>query len=626
MFNRGVMKLFPFDKVREGQRELIKDVELCLRESRNLIANAPSGVGKTAATLAPALEYALDHDKVVFFLTPRHSQHRIAIETLRKIREKYDLKFSVVDIIGKKWLCPVPGIELLSTSDFNDYCATVKKEERCVFYNNTKRVGNLTTKAQEAFEKILNSGPLHAEELKTMCKRLCPYEIALEVAKRSRVIICDYYHIFSPVRNVVLSRINRELEDLILIIDEAHNLPERIRKVLSGKITTHSLNMAKKEAKVFGFIELSEKVEKMEKVIKDLAKGMKTEEEKYIEKEEFVKRVEEIEEYDSFIEELEVAAIEVRESRKKSYLGSLARFLDLWIGEDVGYARILRKEKKNDKTKIILRYVCLDSMIISKEIFDNAHSAILMSGTLSPMSMYKNVLGLDDRTICNKYKSCFPNENKLNLIIPDVTTQYTRRTEENYKQIADYIIKISSALNGNLAVFFPSYEVRDDILRMIRDQINKEIFVEKQDMTKEEKTKFFEEFMRRKNAILLGTQSGSFAEGVDFFGGVLKCVIVVGLALSKPDLETKALIDYYDYKFGKGWKYGYIYPAVNRALQSAGRCIRSERDRAVVIFMDKRFLWKNYRVAFPVDFEFKVTKKPEKLVKIFFNDFKIRFK
>lgn len=612
------MRLFPFDKIREGQRDLIRDVELCLREGRSLIANAPSGVGKTAATLSPALEYALRHDKVVFFLTPRHSQHRIVIETLQRIREKFDVKFTVVDIIGKKWLCPVPGIELLSTSDFNDYCATVKKEERCIFYNNTRRIGGLTSKAQEIFERILNSKPLHAEELKAMCKGLCPYEIALEVARRSRVVICDYYHLFSPIRNVVLSRINRELEDLILIVDEAHNLPERIRKVLSGKITTRSLSLAQKEAKVFGFIELSEKVEEIEKALKDLAREMRVDEERYVEKEEFIKRIEEIEEYDSLIEELESAAIEVRESRKKSYLGSLARFLDLWIGEDVGYARILRKEKKNEKTKVTLRYICLDPMIISKEIFDNVHTAILMSGTLSPMSMYKNVLGLNERTLCNKYKSCFPSENRLNLIVPDVTTQYTRRTEENYKKIAEYIVRISSVLKGNFAAFFPSYEVRDDILRMLRDQLGRQVFIEKQDMTKEEKSKFFERFMQSNNAALFGAQSGSFAEGVDFFGGILKCVVVVGLALSKPDLETRALIDYYDYKFGKGWKYGYIYPAVNRALQSAGRCIRSEKDRAVVIFMDKRFLWKNYRIAFPVDFEFKITTKPEKWIEKFF--------
>ncbi|MCD6381543.1 MAG: hypothetical protein J7L43_01020 [Candidatus Aenigmarchaeota archaeon] len=125
--------------------------------------------------------------------------------------------------------------------------------------------------------------------------------------------------------------------------------------------------------------------------------------------------------------------------------------------------------------------------------------------------------------------------------------------------------------------------------------------------------------MKSDDAVLFGAQSGSFSEGVDFFGGILKVVVIVGVALSKPDLETKALIDYYDYKFGKGWKYGYIYPAVNRALQAAGRGIRSEKDRSVIVFMDKRFLWKNYRVVFSTDFDFKITRRPEEWIRKFFS-------
>ncbi|MCD6381542.1 MAG: ATP-dependent DNA helicase [Candidatus Aenigmarchaeota archaeon] len=478
------MRLFPFEKVREGQKKFIQDVELCVKEGRSLIANASSGVGKTVASLVPALEYAIEHDKVVFFLTHRHSQHRIVIDTLKKIKTKFNVNIPSIDIIGKKWLCPVPGIEMLSTSDFNDYCSTVKKEEKCVFLNNTKSAGELTEKAKKIVEKILRNGPFHAEEIKSMCRGMCPYEIALEVAKKSRVIICDYYHMFSPARNAVLSRINRDLDDLILIVDEAHNLPDRIRNVLSNSISNRSLEMAEKEAKIFGFIDLSEKVGKINDVLKNLSRDIRPDEERYVKKEDFVDSVSEIDNYDTIIEELEAASINVREVRKKSYLGSLARFMDMWTGEDLGYTRIIRKDKRKDKARIQLKYSCLDPSIISKEIFHSVHSAILMSGTLSPMGMYKNVLGLKDGILMNKYQSYFPTENRLNLMVPDVTTQYTKRNNENYRKISDYIVRILNSIKGNMAVFFPSYEMRDEILSMVRGETEKKIFVERQDMNK----------------------------------------------------------------------------------------------------------------------------------------------
>ncbi|MEM7826607.1 MAG: ATP-dependent DNA helicase [Candidatus Aenigmatarchaeota archaeon] len=604
--------LFPFEHVREGQRELIKDVEVCLRERKNLIANAPSGVGKTVATIAPSLEYALENGKTIFFLTPKHSQHRIVIETLQKIKQRFKVDFRAVDIIGKKWLCPISGVEMLSTHDFMDYCTSIKKNERCIFYNNTRQKGELTEKARSVLNKILFEKPLHAEEIKMECRGLCPYEIMLEFAKYCNVIVCDYYHIFSFIREHILNRIGKRLEDTILIVDEAHNLPDRIRNLLSGKISLYTLRQAQHEATIFGFHEIKDNLNKVEEILKNLAKGNK--EEFFVEKNDFIKEIELIKDYNELIEDLELAAIEVRGERKRSFIGSISHFLDLWLGEDLGYARILKKEKD----KISLNYICLDPLILAKDIQD-AHCIILMSGTLNPPAMYKDLLGFGDNTICNKYKSCFPPKNRLNLVIQDVTTQYKKRTKENFEKIAEYIIRISEVVNGNMAAFFPSYDFRDQIYYLIRDNIKKELCLERQDSNKEEKMKLFKEFVSSKNKLLLGPQSGSFAEGMDFFGGVLKCVIVVGISLSKPDLATKALINYYNYRFKKGREYGYIYPAVHRALQSAGRCIRTESDKAVVVFMDNRFLWKNYRLAFPADLEFKVTTEPEKYIKDFFS-------
>lgn len=612
------MEIFPFSEVREGQKQFMNDIKLCLNEKNHLIANAPTGIGKTAATLATALAYALENGKTVFFLTPKHSQHRIAIETLRRIKDKFNLEFGVVDIIGKKWLCPVLDIDILSTSDFADYCNAVKKDEKCIFYNSTRSKEGLSKGAAMHVEKIL-SKPMHAEEVKESCKGFCPYEIYLEAARKSHIIICDYYHIFSSARKTFLSRTGKELNDSILVVDEAHNLPERIRNVLSGKINSASLNYAQREAAAFGFHELGEDIGSISKVLGYMGSKLKEGREIFVSKSDFLSEISNIRDVEEFMDDLLSAAIEVREGRKKSYIGSVHKFLELWSGEDIGYARILKKEIKRDKPFLSLSYTCLDPMILTKDIIQDSHSIILMSGTLTPMSMYKNLMGFGDKTICSKYNSCFPDSNRLNIVIPDVTTQYTKRTEDNMKKIAEYVERIANSVPGNCAAFFPSYALRESIYRQICDNCEKTIMLEQPDMNKSEKSRLFEAFMYTKNSLLLGAQAGSFSEGMDYFGNVLKCVIVVGLSLSNPDLETEALIKYYDYKFGRGWDYGYIYPAVHRAMQSAGRCIRTEKDTAVVVFMDSRFLWKNYRAVFPVDMKFLVTTEPEKEIKSFFS-------
>lgn len=611
------MDIFPFKDVREGQKQFMDDVNLCLREKKHLIANAPTGIGKTAATLAPALAYAIENGKTVLFLTPKHSQHKIAIETLKKMREKFGLEFGAVDIIGKKWLCPVPSVDILSTSDFADYCNAVKKDEKCVFYNSTRSKEGLSQGASGLVEKIIQS-PMHAEDVKEECKGYCPYEICLEAARKSKVIICDYYHIFSSVRKTFLSRTSKELKDCILIVDEAHNLPERIRSVMSGKINSASLRYAQKEAAAFGFHDMSEDIESISKILSSLGRKLKDKNEIFVSKSDFLGEVSLIRDYQELLDDMFSAALEVREGRKKSFIGSVHRFLQLWPGEDVGYARILRKDLRNDRQLLSLNYSCLDPVLMTKDIVDDVHSIILMSGTLTPLSMYKNLVGFGENTVCAKYESCFPSENRLNIIVPDVTTQYTKRTEENTEKIADYVCRIADSVPGNCAAFFPSYAFRERVYRMISDKCGKTILMEQPEMSKAEKTRLFETFMGSKNSLLMGTQAGSFSEGMDYFGNILKCVMIIGISLSTPDLETQSLINYYDLKFNRGWDYGYIYPAVHRAMQSAGRCIRTEKDRAVVAFMDNRFLWKNYRAVFPVDMEFVVTTEPEKAIKNFF--------
>jgi DNA excision repair protein ERCC-2 len=289
----------------------------------------------------------------------------------------------------------------------------------------------------------------------------------------------------------------------------------------------------------------------------------------------------------------------------------------MWQSINEGYTRIISYDEKPNN-KISISCECLDPSIISESVISATHSTILMSGTLLPTTMYGEILGFDNnRTIYKEFTNPFPKHNALHWIIKGITTKFNQRTNKQYDKIAKYISEITNNVPGSTVVFFPSYEFRDII--STRLSCNKKIFSEKSSLNKSQKEYFLEKFKKnsKKGAVLLGVSTGSFGEGIDLPGDLLRCVIIVGLPLSKPDAFMNESIRYYDKKFSKGWDYGYIYPAFNRAMQNSGRCIRSKDDRGLIIYMDERYTWNNYKKCFPKDLNIIVTDKIS-LVKKFF--------
>ncbi|MBI4014599.1 MAG: ATP-dependent DNA helicase [Candidatus Aenigmarchaeota archaeon] len=604
--------LFPFSSVRPQQKEFMDDVRSAVSSGSHLIANAPTGIGKTAAALSPALEYALENQKTVFFLTPRHSQHVIALETLKKLREK--ASFRVADLIGKKWLCSY-DMDDFSSSEFTDFCHSLVKDERCPFYK-ASRTDDRTMTAQAKAALAGMDGFLHAEEFKHLVsKNFCAYELLMEAARTSSVVIADYYHIFSPARAATLLRLKKEMKDIIFIVDEAHNLPARVRDLMSEKLTSFSLVRAEEEAEKHGLGEAKSIASQAYNALNALAKG----EESYVTKEAFLGEIERrIGNVKTIIETLEEASSFVRKNARKSYLASLLKFITSWEAAGEGYVRTIRKAPaRTGGTYVSLSLSCLDPSLFTKEVIEGSHSTVLMSGTLYPQDMYREILGVPKNVAMKSYDSPFRKENRLNIILPSVTTKYSTRNEESYKKIASYVSSCINAIKGNCAVFFPSYAFRDAVRALIK--VEKPVLLEEKEANKEQRQQLYNRFvsLHRTGAALLAVQAGSFSEGVDMAGDFLNGVIVVGIPLEHPDLETKALIDYYDTRFGRGWDFGYAYPAMIRSIQAAGRCIRTENDRGVCVFMDQRFLWSNYRKVFPADLRFVVTDAPEQEIRAF---------
>ncbi len=184
--------LFPHKEKREIQDLFLQDVAKALNTEKHLLSHAPTGLGKTTI-LGPALFYVLRKKKTIFFLTPRHTQHRIAVETLKLIKKKHGIDLLAVDFIGKKWMCQQPGVQAMHSSEFAEYCSDMLEKGTCEYYSNIRSKGKLKLESQEVVKQLKALNPLNVEKVCKICgeARLCPYEMSCVLAKTADVIICD---------------------------------------------------------------------------------------------------------------------------------------------------------------------------------------------------------------------------------------------------------------------------------------------------------------------------------------------------------------------------------------------------------------------------------------------------
>ena len=605
------MDLFPFKEVREKQEDLLEDTEKAVKEGKSIVAHAPTGIGKTAATLTPALEQAVEDDKKVFFLTPRHSQHQIALETVKEMERRHDVNIVSVDLIGKNHLCEADASTMGSGPDCPRHDDTFTSDHE------------LTDKARARMKK-LEKQHLTAEEVKERCSEVCPYHLSMKMTEKADLVIGDYFHIFHPgVREVVMEKADFDLQDTILVVDEAHNLPDRTRSLFSYSLSIPTIDRAMTEAEKFGYYPEEGKLEQLKDNIRQLAMEelSRQEHEETIEKEDLVDIIDSFHSFKEMIIDMDAVADEVEEEQEQSYCRQISEFLDNWEGDDRGFVRAIKRVRNSGNRHIQIRYSCLDPQLSTKKPLNNSHSSILMSATLQPQEMYVDLLGLSEDTYTREYSSPFPSKNELDLVIPTLTTKYEERDDSMVQKYAWYLSKSFESVPGNCGVFFPSYSFMQEVAEQLEQHTSRTLFMERRDMNKSEKQEMLDDFAslgESGNGVLLGVAAGNFGEGIDFPGDAMKGVFIVGLPLQRPDLETKELIDFLDEKFGRGWDYGYSFPAMNRAVQAAGRCIRSEEDRGVIVYMDKRYNWSNYRKVIPDDKDLVETRAPWKEIGEFF--------
>ncbi len=614
---------FPFPKVRAVQDKLMEAVAEALASHKNLVVHAPTGLGKTIAVLAPALDYALDKGLTIFFLTARHTQHRIAIETLREINKKFSFNLISVSVIGKRWMCLQPDIDSFRSSDFAEYCKILREHDSCEFFMNLKQRHKQSHELALVLSILEKAGIVDTEMLMHECakQKLCPYEVAARIAKKAQVIISDYSYIFNPsIQSSFFLRAGKELGKSIIIVDEAHNLPARIRESLTVHLSSLAISNAMREAKRVNASGLVAQLSMLQDVLNNMASGLALGREKLVERESFIQQVNEIADYRALALRFAEKADEIRRLQKKSYLGAVANFLNQWLIEDKSYIRIISIKKHKSGTYTVLSHQCLDPSIAAGPLVGASAATILMSGTLVPTAMFRDVLGIAN-CVEREFTSPFEEKNRLTLVVPKTTTKYTARSAAEFRNIARICADIANIIPGNSAIFFPSYALKSAIGAFFKEGCAKAVLEEHPAMTKCEKSVLLESFQKHDSsgAVLMAVASGSFGEGIDLPHNILKCVVVVGLPFARPDIVTQKLVEYYDRKFGRGWDYGYMLPAMTRCLQNAGRCIRSETDRGVIIFLDQRYAQPGYLKCFPASWRVKITSEYPNEIKKFFS-------
>ncbi len=570
---RGHRDLFPFPQARGGQGQFLEDARSCMSNRVDLVADAPTGLGKTAVGLSASLETVLLNQGAVLFLTSRQSQHRAAIETARYIWRREKVK--VVDLISREDMCLCRG---------RDGQVPCTESGDCYF---------LDKERVEAAAARLLEYPLHVGEAMRLCVRMggCPYLAARAALARTDLMVGDYNHVFSGRDRPVLEDLGRPACASVLVVDEAHNLPSRITEAHSQSLARSQLCSALKGTGNRHFREALTTI---------MA---------FLDRHAFVPNGGPIaiEALDDELEravgtnsgELAQGILEYYQGRPRRRMEELALFLQGWSSCPGATIRFV------DGVKGVLHNRFIEPGLISGPLFEGMRCSLLMSGTLHPPSRFAEALGIGDRAVCRQYASPFPPENRLALVVPSVTSRFDRRDESSYMAFADVMARACRAVPGNVVAFFPSYDFLGRTEHFLRHMpLAKRTLVERREMAKAEKEALISELVRERSCLLLATIGGSFAEGVDFRDNLLSAVFVVGLPLAPPSVEGDAIMSRLERRHGpsKAAMYARTYPAVTKVLQAAGRAVRSETDRAAIILLDDRYLSATVRGAFPSGF------------------------
>ncbi len=583
---------FPYGEMREGQRELMETVYTTVRRRGRLYACAPTGIGKTIATLYPALRAMGDgYCEKIFYLTPKNTAGIAAAEALRRLADTG---------------IPVRGVMLTAKETICPHRLKCRHHETC-------ELSPLAAERQDmaARELLASENPaVTSADILAVSRtyRVCPYELSLRYSQYCDVVICDYNYLFDP--RVALKRYFVSGGNYTILVDEAHNLVERARAIWSKSLSLCDIDrlialsapLPRLSAAAKNFREVLVRVV-TEGTAAEMQEGADGSVRGFFATEELPEGL-----YPAlcallyaFEECFEARVSREYAERLNPIYYELRDTLDRMGDYDAHFTTFLTR----DGEEMSVRTICLDPAGVVNERLSRGGSAVLFSATLTPLDYYREVLGgrRGDRTL--EVPSPFDESHLCVAVMDKISTRYPER-EETVRAVVHAILTAVKTKPGNYMVFCPSYHYMMRVHDALHAAVPKlATLVQKKDMTQTEREAFLAAFDAHAKSALVGfsVMGGIYSEGVDLVGRRLIGAVIVGVGLPSLSDEREAIRAYFDEKTEEGRAYAYVFPGMNRVLQAAGRVIRTEEDRGVVLLIDDRFASPEYRNLIPAHWQ-----------------------
>jgi DNA excision repair protein ERCC-2 len=597
-----VLEFFPYPTVRIHQDQFINTIYNAVNAKQSVLIEGSNGLGKTISALSACLPVAIEKKLKILYVARTHRQHERVIDELRMIYKKRPI--SGVSIKGRNEMClnAFAANGAFDSKSLMEMCDLLKAKGRCLYYKNV----DLQTYDYLQLVKQLAAKPYTATEIQQICKKkeLCPYELVKASLSDTKIIALSYLYAFDPlIRTAFLKHINTDLSKVILVVDEAHNLPETAVDISSSSLSLFVLRQAEMEANHYGNKDIEQFIHVFREEIEKLMETIDREE--IISSNRIIDIIQkcDISKTRSFFEHMHEVGAGIRRNmlaegkNPRSYVNSMSDFLLHWLEtcDDSSYINVASRyyTEKNQKTAKI-EIVALDPSTITEPVFSATYANVIMSGTLQPLDAYLKITKLSKNAAQFIAPSPFPKEHIFSAVCHGVTTAMEKRTPIMYKTIIKRIIEVVENTPKNVGIFVASFDVMNSLLNEgLALSLDRPLYREERGMTSKQNEKLVSDFKacgNKMGAVFLGVLGGRTSEGVDFPGDQMNAVVIVGVPYAEPTPRVKAQIDYYEKCFSRfGREYGYVLPAMKKASQAAGRPVRTLDDRGAIIFLDSRY-------------------------------------
>lgn len=577
--NSSIYELkFPYD-FRPGQKGLVSTAYRFLSEGKTLYIQASTGIGKTLSSVFPAFKAVGEgYAERIFYLTAKTITASVAREAMNILQER-GLNASWINLTAKEKLCIQDEVNCDP-----EVCPYAKGHFDRI---NDAVYSLITEKSAITRDDILQCAEIFS---------VCPFELSLDITYWVDFIIGDYNYAMDP--NVRLQRFFGDSVscDGIFLIDEAHNLVDRAREMISATLRKEDFLAAKRLITPYS--------KRMKNAIESCNRellALKRECDEFTPYDDFsimegiFDRLERLmEEFSRFYEN----EPNFYDKDFSSFYFMCRDFVNLRPSIENGYVAYGKLSQSEDYT---LTLANVDPSQHIRECLERGKGSVLFSATLLPIYYYRSLLTGEQQENAIYAESPFDTSKRLLLIGTDVTSRYAARGREQYKKVLEYIAKIASAKSGHYITYFPSYSYMQNVFELAEGDLRSKIILQGQSMNEQEREDFLDAFATDSEETMIGfcVMGGIFSEGIDLRGKELIGVIIVGTGLPGVSPERNLVKDYF-IKDGKdGFAYAYLYPGIGRVLQAAGRLIRTEEDEGVIALLDDRFSRNEYRMLFP---------------------------